>query len=109
MQRRRSGVVGLALLLAACGDLHAPNLAAPTCGRTATHAFTAGPGECIQLSEPTGYIVFQRAEESGCSGVACLRLESGETGYALARVLDQQPDGTWDVVVASCELVPACP
>jgi hypothetical protein len=98
-----------AALLCACGDVapHTPNLASPTCARVATHAFTAGEGQCILLTDPTGFMLFQREDQSGCAGARCLLLEPGETGYALAKI---QPGAQqdWDVFVDSCDSLPAC-
>jgi hypothetical protein len=101
----------VAWLAMACGDginIHAPNLTDPTCSHVETYAFTAGDDTCTRLYDAHGSTLFRREGSANCGGTKCLRLEPGETGYALSEIrLTAAPE--WTATIDACADVPNCP
>jgi hypothetical protein len=96
-----------ALLLCACSyTAHPPLLNG--CPRVEVEAYTAGALECVLLEDTNGLTLFRLESSESCGGPACLRLDPGQTGYALEKIRPG-PEAEWSVLQDACAEVPRCP
>jgi hypothetical protein len=104
----------LSLLLAlSCSDYasHSPDvggyLSGDYCGRIPIATYTAGPNECVRLSDWEGETIFRFDTSESCGGPPCEVAYPGETLLALEKFKDHGM-AEWTVERGSCEELGEC-